>query len=367
MDRIALYSKSFINVARVTKNKALRNRIVLFIIITTAIGGLALMYVFCTTPQVLIDRLTPTESSSGLHQITKSWKKPSDSVSLLSPWPIDWSQGIIPIPCHSHNDYRRRVPLYDALAAGCTGVEADIWLDSSSQDLLVGHKKRSLSPDRTLKTLYIDPLFKILSCQNIDTPPSAQPTGVFDANPNTTLALLIDMKTDGKDIWPVLMQHLEPLRSQGWLTYWNGTAQSLVPGAITVVGTGNTPFAIVAAERDRRDVFFDAPLDQLSRNETYTSENSYYASVALERAVGKIWPWGPSQRQKLMIRDLIDVAITRGLVSRFWDISGWPVALQVRLWNVLIENGVGMLNVDDLVHASRWNWDWCVVASLVLC
>lgn len=29
--------------------------------------------------------------------------------------------------------------------------------------------------------------------------------------------------------------------------------------------------------------------------------------------------------------------------------------------------GVGMLNVDDLVSATRWNWDWCVVAGLVLC
>jgi hypothetical protein len=29
--------------------------------------------------------------------------------------------------------------------------------------------------------------------------------------------------------------------------------------------------------------------------------------------------------------------------------------------------GVGMLNVDDLVSATRWNWGWCVVAGIALC
>lgn len=32
-----------------------------------------------------------------------------------------------------------------------------------------------------------------------------------------------------------------------------------------------------------------------------------------------------------------------------------------------VENGIGVLNVDDVVSAGRWNWNWCVVAGLVLC
>lgn len=32
-----------------------------------------------------------------------------------------------------------------------------------------------------------------------------------------------------------------------------------------------------------------------------------------------------------------------------------------------MENGIGVLNVDDVVSAGRWNWNWCVVAGLVLC
>jgi hypothetical protein len=69
----------------------------------------------------------------------------------------------LPIPCHSHNDYRRTVPLFDALSAGCTSVEADIWLTGNDTELYVGHNRRSLSEKRTLRSLYLDPLIEILS------------------------------------------------------------------------------------------------------------------------------------------------------------------------------------------------------------
>jgi hypothetical protein len=41
--------------------------------------------------------------------------------------------------------------------------------------------------------------------------------------------------------------------------------------------------------------------------------------------------------------------------------------LRDQIWFTLTENGVGMLNVDDLHSAARWNWNWCVVAGLSLC
>lgn len=67
-----------------------------------------------------------------------------------------------PIPCHSHNDYERKHPLFDALSAGCTSVEADIWSLPKSTELYVGHRKNSLSDDRTLKKLYLSPLEDLL-------------------------------------------------------------------------------------------------------------------------------------------------------------------------------------------------------------
>lgn len=76
--------------------------------------------------------------------------------------PIDLTRGILPIPCHSHNDYWRRVPLFDAIYAGCTSVEADVWLFDRDDELYVGHNTASLTPDRTLARLYVNPLMELL-------------------------------------------------------------------------------------------------------------------------------------------------------------------------------------------------------------
>lgn len=80
----------------------------------------------------------------------------------LASYPTDATRDVRPIPCHSHNDYWRRVPLFDAIHWGCTGVEADVWLFDGNDELLVGHSSTSLSPARTLRSLYVDPLVELL-------------------------------------------------------------------------------------------------------------------------------------------------------------------------------------------------------------
>lgn len=65
-------------------------------------------------------------------------------------WPTEFSQDIQPIPCHSHNDYWRKVPLFSALQAGCISVEADVWLQKN--ELYVGHSTSSLTSNRTFKS-----------------------------------------------------------------------------------------------------------------------------------------------------------------------------------------------------------------------
>lgn len=249
--------------------------------------------------------------------------------------PSDFSRDIIPIPCHSHNDYWRLVPLYDALAAGCTSIEADVWL--SEDNLFVGHSQKSLTKERTLESLYISPMISILSKQN--TPSQIETTddissnktslnGVFDVDPERPLVLLIDMKTDGTLTFPVVLEHLEPLRSRGWLTYFDGA--TVVPGLITVVGTGNTPFGLIVANTTYRDIFFDAPLEELwgddpvpatgyynlLASEKYTAENSYYASVSFQKEIGDLWHGMLTPQQVLKIRGQVTGAKSRGLQVR---------------------------------------------------
>lgn len=315
----------------------------------------------------------------------------------ITHWPTDISRDIVPVGCHSHNDYWRRVPLYAALQAGCIGVEADVWL--FDDELYVGHTSSSLTAQRTLQSMYVEPLVKILERQNPITPfhrtINRPPHGVFDTKPDQSLILLIDFKTEGAATWPVVAKQLAPLRSRGYLTYFDG--QNVIPGPITVVGTGNTPFNLVMTNSTYRDIFFDAPLDKLVDDEaldadqgtqyissaqhstglgqglsgmpdtitanTFNVTNSFYASVSFQKAIGFPWPFHFTQHQMDLIRSHVRIAHRHGLKVRYWSLPSWPRSLRNHIWRILAQEGVDILNVDDLVGATKGDWkikifDW---------
>src|SRR6266566_4592479 len=60
------------------------------------------------------------------------------------------------LSAHAHNDYEHARPLFDALDHGFCSVEADIHLVNGQ--LLVAHDRSQVKPERTLQTLYLDPL-----------------------------------------------------------------------------------------------------------------------------------------------------------------------------------------------------------------
>lgn len=313
-----------------------------------------------------------------------AWGFPPGPVSGFAHWSTN---GVQPVACHSHNDYWRDVPLLSAVDAGCTSVEADVWL--VNEDLFVGHTLLSLDPQRTLRSLYVDPLFRFLEKRNTPTRFQHHRTfaGVFSEDPSQTLVLLIDFKSDGELLWDYVYAQLEPLRTAGYLSYFNG--EKIVPRPVTVVVTGNAPFQKVLGNSTYRDIFYDAPLDQLhsapeshqagsdgtesadqiSRSELpaaptstampgdmYNYTNSYYASVDFGRAIGRLHRNRFSQAQLDLIRAQIHAAHRRGLKVRYWGTPGWPRGLRNHIWHVLIREGVDVINVDDLRETTRQDW-----------
>jgi hypothetical protein len=251
----------------------------------------------------------------------------------------------IPVPCSSHNDYWRERPLHSALLAGCIGVEADVW--PLRGQLFVSHSRDRLATDRTLPALYIDPLVKILQDKAPQRENFKPGRGVYDTDPGQTLVLLVDIKANPTIAWPLLLEQLEPLRSRGWLSHnINGT---LVPGPITVVASGMTRLQDVE-ENPSRDVFLDAPLARLDDG-NYNASNSYYASVSFRRSIGWIWFRDLRQSQLLKIRDHIKKAHSRGLKVRYWSLPTWPLSTRKRLWGLLVDEGLDVLHVDDLLGA----------------
>lgn len=361
--------------------------------------------------------------SNDVHHILQVWGKPGQIGDGLASWPTDFSRDINPIPCHSHNDYWRLVPLYSAIGAGCISVEADIWL--FEDELYVGHSIASLTRNRTLHSLYIEPLLDILLKQNPTTPfhdGQYSLNGVFDTRPDQSLVLLIDFKTPGVDLWPYVLSALAPLRERRYLTYIDG--DRIVERPITVVGTGNTPFEMVASKASNPDldVFYDAPISTMGgaggydpsgtlpdedsvRNsasaindvpvvherspkdhrvpadhigsikstvtqvhdpppiisptlsaDSYNTTNSFYASGSFNDIFGRLIDNEFSTKQLQLLRDQVRGTHQRGLKARYWELPYWPISLRNHVWDVLVKEGVDMLNVDDLKGATERDW-----------
>lgn len=308
--------------------------------------------------------------------------------TLLSPF-LDaaFARDIQPIPCHSHNDYLRDVPLFDALQAGCSSVEADIWADPDRSDnLLIGHIASTLHPARTLKNMFVDPIISILDAVNVNTTGIA--SGPFDTSPDTTLVLLIDFKQSPDILWPLLQSQLNPLREKGYLRYWNETTQTLSHGPVTIVASGSiklNPLLVQSSSTNaHRDVFLDAPLLSLSEGtgtngpSPYNTSNSYYASSALDPALG-VTHLTPSlltssnddvftAQQLDGLRTQTRTAQNLGLKVRYWETPAWPVGVRNSVWNTLVKRaGVDVLNVDDVWGAARWDWRKCLVGWIGVC
>ncbi|KAH6632916.1 hypothetical protein C7974DRAFT_433126 [Boeremia exigua] len=270
--------------------------------------------VYSSLVAILLYNLKLPPNHSGLQHIVEDWREPNTNATYEFAWRADFSRDIVPKDCHSHNDYWRPVPLYSALAAGCVSVEADVWLAEDSE-LLVSHSWKTTTQARTLNSLYLKPLLWIFDKRNISQASvEDREVGVFDADPNVSVVLLIDFKGDRHAIWPVLLTQLKPLQNKNWLTYYDGEKIHCRP--LTIVGTGNTPIELVQSTLPDRFVSFNALLTSIS-NTTYNYTNSYYASARLEDAIRKLWLNRLSIKQEETLREQVKRAEEKGLKSRY--------------------------------------------------
>ena len=150
-----------------------------------------------------------------------------------------------------------------------------------------------------------------------------------------------------------MISELQPLRDRGYLTtYENGV---LTTGPVTVVGTGNTPL-IGIKSLTRRDVFYDAPLTEL----TSTSDTMWNVSLSPVASTDYVSVVGwdgispITQEQQSTIQTLVQNANKLGIRARFWGTPGWPIEARSNIWRMLLASGQIWLNADDLEAASQF-------------
>lgn len=121
---------------------------------------------------------------------------------------------------HSHNDYERSTPFYQAAALQFGYIEADIHLKDG--ELYVAHDSKDIKPLRTFKELYLLPVVRQFAVNN----------GKAYAN-GSPLRLLVDIKTAGTPTLQALQQLLLPYRQ-----YFD---RSVNPDAVQIILSGNVP------------------------------------------------------------------------------------------------------------------------------
>jgi hypothetical protein len=233
---------------------------------------------------------------------------------------------------HAHNDYEHKRPLFDALECGFCSLEADIWLVDGK--LLVAHDRNQVKPERTLQSLYLEPLRE-----------RARRHGgrVYPNGPEVTL--LVDVKSDAEKAYRALRDVLKEYADV--LTVFR--AGSTATNAVTVIISGNRDRNVMANETVRYAAL-DGRLEDLDSNAP-----SHFIPLVSESWT-KIFHWrgaGPMPKEeKEKLQQTAAKAHAQGRKVRFWATPDQP-----EIWKELLDAGVDLLNADDLAGLQKFLLD----------
>ena len=221
---------------------------------------------------------------------------------------------------HSHNDYLNNRPLLNALENKFKSIEVDIFFLNSK--LYVGHSWLQLRKDKTIETLYLDPLWKNYKDNN----------GEIYKNDNS-LYLLVDIKTSAEKTYRALektLRQYSPLLS-------SVISDSLTKRSVTVILSGNRPNIENIKNTEERFVFLDGRLSDVSKN----ISNVIMPIISMSWSDHFTWGGtGTMQNKELLIlEEIINRVHNENKLIRFWaspdNKEGWKLlqSLEVDLIN----------------------------------
>ncbi len=224
---------------------------------------------------------------------------------------------------HAHNDYLHDRPLLDALEQGFNSVEADIFLVKGK--LLVAHDIFQQRPERTLETLYLDPLKQRIAAEGGQVFRNAEP-----------FVLMIDIKSEGESTYKELHQVLEKYASI--LTKVEN--DQVHRGPVKVIISGNRPIETISKQTLRycgidgrvSDLDSSVPAHLMPMiSDNWTKEFRW-------RGKGE----APAEEQAKLKR-IVEQAHAKGRIVRFWATPEEPA-----LWKLLLDAKVDLINTDQL-------------------
>lgn len=218
----------------------------------------------------------------------------------------------VPLPhAHAHNDYEHARPFFDATERGFLSLEADVFLVDGT--LWVAHERAHLKPERTLKSLYLEPLAR------------RHRAGIPE------LTLMVDIKADGAAATARLKEELKAYASMISRPGHKGSVQVVVSGAGDRELIGND---------EERWMFLDGRPGDLERpaepwiawvSDAWPRHFSWYGEGAI--------PEGQSAKLQRMVQ----AAHARGYRLRFW-----MTPEREAVWTVLRDHQVDLIGTDQL-------------------
>jgi hypothetical protein len=239
---------------------------------------------------------------------------------------------------HAHNDYRHDRPLLDALDHGFRSVEADIHLVDG--ELLVAHDRHEVSADRTLRTLYLEPLRKRIEANR-----AKHGAAVVHVGMHKPFVLLIDIKSNAEATYRVLHEQLRAYESM--LTVVKHT-----PGRADmdeVVVTKGPVLAVISGARPRelmkgqaiRYAGYDGRFDDLA-----TAEPAHFMPLISDRWRSHFDWLGVRDMpadERARLRHAVKQAHAEGRMVRLW-----ATPENEDVWDELVAADVDLINTDRL-------------------
>ena len=241
-------------------------------------------------------------------------------------------RGAEPAPlvhAHAHNDYRHKRPLLDALDHGFCSVEADVHLVDGV--LLVAHDRSQVKPERTLQALYLEPLRERVRKNGGQ---------VYPGGPEFTL--LVDFKSGWQASYPVLRERLKQYADM-LTTFRPGATQT---NAIRVIITGNRAQEMFNGESVRY-ACLDGELTDLDSR--VAPDLIPWISTSWTRSFKWRGSGTMDETEQLKLKTIVAKTHQQGRRVRFWGAPDRP-----EFWREMRENGVDLINTDDLEGAQKF-------------
>ncbi|WP_198027646.1 metallophosphoesterase [Seonamhaeicola sp. S2-3] len=221
------------------------------------------------------------------------------------------------IKIHSHNDYNQNLPFWKAYGCGLNSIEVDVFL--KNEVLYVTHDETDIEEDKTLETMYLKPLSKVV---------------LTHIGNEQNIQLLIDLKSEA---YTTLNAIVKTLKKYPELT--NNPQLSFVISGFrpSVADYNNYP----------NYISFD-----YQRLETIPAESINKVSL-ISLSFSKFSSWDglkPMPNKDLKkIESIVKNAHSLNKPFRFWGAPDTPLA-----WKTFYDLGIDFINTDHPLECSQY-------------